>query len=72
MVEPYRLQYIVVSSVWAQMSVALSSAVAIKELIGGAQLALGQRSNQLVSGCHHTQGTIFGARSVDRTMVSIR
>jgi len=27
MVEPYRLQYIVVSSVWAQMSVALSGAV---------------------------------------------
>jgi hypothetical protein len=54
------------------MSVAVSSAVAIKELIGGPQPVLGQWSNQPVSGCHHSQGTILVLGPVYRKMVSMR
>jgi hypothetical protein len=72
MVEPYRLQHIVVSSVWTQVGVAVSSAAAIKELIGEVQPVLGQRSNQPVSGYHHRQGTILVLSPAYRKMVSMR
>lgn len=62
MVEPYRLQYVVVSSVWAQMSVALSSAVSNQRV--DRRSATGARSAEQPACIRLSQpGNNFGARS---------
>jgi hypothetical protein len=63
MVEPYRLQHIVVSSVWTQVGVAVSSAVAIKGV--DRRSATGARSTEQ-SACIRLSpqaGNNFGAQS---------